>query len=87
MDALVDAWLDAITSFEETVMQISDSDFAAPSLLPGWTVGDVVAHVTALEAELAERELPDHEPDWEGLTDAVDSFSRYTERGVDARRA
>ena len=87
MDALVDAWLDAITSFEETVMQISDSDFAAPSLLPGWTVGDVVAHVAALEAELAERELPDHEPDWEDLTHAVDSFSRYTERGVDARRA
>lgn len=86
MDALVDAWLDAITSFEQTVMQISDHDFAAASLLPGWTVGDVVAHVAALEAELAERDMPDHEPAWEELTHADDPFSQYTERGVDARR-
>lgn len=86
MTPLVPAWQDAIDSFSQTVAQISDADFARPSLLPGWTVGDIVAHTAALEAELAGRPLPDHQPDWDSLPHAADLFSRYTEVGVDFRR-
>ena len=86
MNPLVAAWQDAIDSFVATVDQISDESFATPSLLPGWTVGDIVAHVAALEAELCGDPLPDHQPDWNALAHADDAFSRYTELGVDHRR-
>lgn len=86
MNPLVDAWQDAIDSFRSTVAQIPDEAFAQPSLLPGWTVGDIVAHVNALEAELSGQPLPAHEPDWEALPHADNLFSRYTEIGVDYRR-
>lgn len=86
MNPLVNAWQDAIDSFRRTVAEIPDEAFARPSLLPGWTVGDIVAHVNALEAELSGERLPAHEPDWDALPHADDLFSRYTEIGVDYRR-
>lgn len=86
MNPLVAAWQDAIDSLSRTVASMSDADFARPSLLPGWTVGDIVAHTAALEAELAGRPAPAHEPDWDALPHATDLFSRYTEVGVDYRR-
>lgn len=86
MNPLVQAWQDAITRFSDTVAQIPDEAFRQPSLLPGWTVGDIVAHTAALEHELAGQPLPAHEPDWDALPHADDLFSRYTEIGVDVRR-
>lgn len=86
MNPLVAAWRDAITSFSETVAEIPDEAFGQPSLLPGWTVGDIIAHTAALEHELASGEIPQHEPDWDSLPHADDLFSRYTEIGVDLRR-
>lgn len=86
MNPLVSAWQDAIDSFQQTVAMVPDGDFAKPSLLPGWTVGDIVAHVCALEVELSGEALPAYEPDWESLPHANDLFSRYTEIGVDYRR-
>ncbi|MFN8127113.1 MAG: maleylpyruvate isomerase family mycothiol-dependent enzyme [Candidatus Nanopelagicales bacterium] len=86
MDPLVAAWQDGIDSFQHTVRQIPDGDFTRASLLPGWTIGDIVAHVAALEMELSGEPLPAHEPDWDALPHADDMFSRYTEIGVDYRR-
>lgn len=86
MHPLVTAWYDAIDSFSATVDLLSDDDFAKPSLLPGWSVGDIVAHTAALESELAGLPQPVHEPDWDALPHAANLFSRYTEVGVDARR-
>ncbi len=86
MNPLVTAWLQVSDAFAQTVAQIPDSDFDRPSLLPGWTIGDIVAHVAALEVELSGHSLPDHEPDWDSLPHADDLFSRYTEIGVDYRR-
>jgi uncharacterized protein (TIGR03083 family) len=86
MNPLVNAWQDAIDSFRRAVAVIPDDAFARPSLLPGWTVGDIVAHVNALEDELSGQPLPAHEPDWDTLPHADDLFSRYTEIGVDYRR-
>lgn len=86
MTSLVPAWQDAANSFRACVEEIPDEAFAAQSHLPGWTVGDIVAHVIALESELAGQPMPSHEPDWDGLPHADDLFSRYTEVGVDYRR-
>ncbi len=86
MNPLVAAWQDAIDSFARTVAQVPDEAFAQDSLLPGWTIGDIVAHVAALEVELSGVPMPDHEPDWDALPHADDLFSRYTEIGVDYRR-
>lgn len=86
MPSLVAAWNDAIDSFAETVSLIPDTDFEKPSLLPGWTISDIVAHTAALESELAGLPGLPHEPDWDRLPHANDLFSRYTEIGVDARR-
>lgn len=86
MNPLVIAWQDAIDSFQRTVAQVPDGAFSQPSLLPGWTVADIVAHVAALELELGGEPMPSHEPDWESLPHADDLFSRYTEIGVDYRR-
>ncbi len=86
MNPLVTAWLQTSDAFAATVAQVPDGDFARPSLLPGWTIGDIVAHVAALEVELSGQPLPAHEPDWDALPHADDLFSRYTEIGVDYRR-
>mgnify|MGYP000004509222 FL=1 len=86
MNPLVTAWLQVSAAFSETVAQVSDDDFSAPSLLPGWTIGDIIAHIAALEVELSGEPLPAHEPDWDTLPHADDLFSRYTEIGVDYRR-
>ena len=86
MNPLVTSWQDAADSLAECVQQIPDEAFAAPSGLPGWTVGDIVAHIIDLEAELAGQTRPPHEPDWDDLPHADDLFSRYTEVGVDVRR-
>ena len=86
MNPLVNAWLQVSEAFRQTVAQVPDDDFARASLLPGWTIGDIVAHVAALEVELSGQPLPAHEPDWDALPHADDLFSRYTEIGVDYRR-
>lgn len=86
MNPLVAAWQDAITSFTHTVDELPDDAFDQRSMLPGWTLGDIVAHVAALEHELSGQPLPAHEPDWAALPHADDLFSRYTEIGVDVRR-
>ncbi len=86
MESLVAAWQDGIDSFQHTVGLIPDEDFARPSRLPGWTIGDIVAHIAALEWELSGEGLPAHEPDWDALPHADDGFSRFTEVGVDYRR-
>lgn len=86
MNPLVGSWQDAADSFKDCVRQLPDEAFSQPSGLPNWTIGDIVAHVVALEAELAGWPMPQHEPDWDALPHADDLFSRYTEVGVDYRR-
>ena len=74
MNPLVTAWLQVSAAFSETVAQVSDDDFSAPSLLPGWTIGDIIAHIAALEVELSGEPLPAHEPAWDTLPHADDLF-------------
>lgn len=53
IDALRDEWatLDALVS------GFDDDEWAAPSILPGWSVADIIAHITGTEWSLTGREM------------------------------
>lgn len=83
---LVSIWLDELDVFADLAQTLTQAQWETPSPCPGWTVGDVVAHVIALESELHGEAIPDHEPDWGSLPHITNDFGKYTERPVDFRR-
>lgn len=58
-----------------------------PTACTGWTVADMVAHLIDIEQVLLGDARPEHEPDWKALPWVDRDLSRFTEIGVDARRA
>ena len=83
---LVAAWVSAIEPFTDLAEALTDEQWFAPSILPGWTNADVVAHVVGIERDLLGQPEPYRELEWEQLPHADDLFSRYTELAVAARR-
>lgn len=83
---LVVAWEDVLTSPLDLCADISDDQWHAPSLCPGWTVADVVAHMADVERFLAGLPSPEHTPDWDALPHVRGDVGRFTEVGVDALR-
>ncbi len=80
---LVAVWLSALDSFADVAQSLHTDAWSAPSPCPGWTAGDVVAHVLSLESELHGESVPNHEPDWGTLPHVIGPFGRYTEVPVD----
>jgi uncharacterized protein (TIGR03083 family) len=80
----VDVWRQAMADFRDAAAR---AEWRHPSVLPGWTVGDVAAHVTSIERALSGHQDPAHEPDWDALPHARDGFGRITEVPVDLRRS
>jgi uncharacterized protein (TIGR03083 family) len=80
----IDVWRAAMVDFRDAAAR---APWRHPSVLPGWTVADVVAHVTWIERALMGRQDPVHEPDWAALPHARDGFGRITEVPVDLRRS
>lgn len=82
---LVGAFEHSTRSLLAVCEQLDDGDWAGATDLPGWSVGDVVAHISAIECELA------GDPVAPALTDygphVRDAFGRHMEGGVAARRA
>jgi uncharacterized protein (TIGR03083 family) len=80
----VDAFEHSARSLLALCGELDDADWARPTDLPGWSVGDVVAHIAAVECELAgdpvARPLDSYGPH------VRDDFSRHMEDGVAARR-
>ncbi len=87
MPTLGRVYTEALNSFADAATQLSPAQWAAASPCPGWTAGDVVAHVIGIEREMHGEPLPNHEPDWAALPHADNLFSRYTEIPVDLRRS
>ncbi len=83
--ALVDVWRAACADFAAVARSLSDEEWRLPTDLPGWSVGDVVAHCAALEAELAGDEPLRVEID-KSAAHITGPRGIYTERGVVARR-
>jgi uncharacterized protein (TIGR03083 family) len=80
----IDVWRAAMVDFRDAAARAQWRD---PSVLPGWTVADVVAHVISIERAQLGRQDPPHEPDWAALPHARDGFGRITEVPVDVRRS
>lgn len=83
---LVEAWCSAIEPFADLAESLSEEQWHAPSILPGWSNADIVAHVVGIERDLLGEPVPVVDVDWESLPHANDLFSRYTELAVAVRR-
>lgn len=86
-EALLGAWKSATADFIDLVTPLSQEEWDAPTALPGWSVGDIVAHVSWIESVLIGEVDEPHEPDWDALPHAVSFFQRATEVPVDLRRS
>lgn len=53
VDALRDEW----STLDTLVSGLSDEQWAAPSILPGWSVADIVAHIAGTEWMLTGRDV------------------------------
>lgn len=84
---LTDAWAEAMADVRAVSDDLGEGGWRHPSLLPGWSVADVVAHLTWIERILLGRFDAPHEPDWSALPHATSAFGRATEIPVDLRRA
>lgn len=83
---LIDAWAGAIADLRGLADGLGDDGWRTPSVLPGWTVGDVIAHVGWIEHSMLGHIDPPHDPDWSRLPHVVAPLSRITEVPVDLRR-
>ena len=86
-DELFAAWRSASADFIDLVTPLSQAEWDAPTSLPGWTVGDIVAHIGWLEGMLIGEYDAPHEPDWVSLPHVQSDFGRITEVPVDLRRS
>jgi uncharacterized protein (TIGR03083 family) len=80
---LIDIWDESMTQLQDA---ITTADWTAATPCPGWSVGDVVAHITSLDRVMLGRADPEHTPDWSVLPHASSDFGRLTEIPVDLRR-
>jgi uncharacterized protein (TIGR03083 family) len=83
---LVEIWQESLEDVLTLVTPLNDDQWSAATPCPGWSVGDIVAHLIDVEGVLARELRPDHEPDWETLDHVNNDFGRFTEVGVDYRR-
>lgn len=81
IEALIAQW----DTIDHLVTPLSDEQWAAPSGLPGWSVGDVVAHVAGTEMMLDGRE-PDATGDAAGPAHVRNPIGELNERWVEHYR-
>ena len=86
-DVAIEAYLDALSGMLALARELNDKEWQQPTDLEGWSVFDNVAHVNALEDELAGRSVPSPIHDWSRFPHVQTPFQQYTEVGVEARRS
>ena len=84
---LVDVWLSSLEAVADLAGSLTQAQWQTASPCPGWSAGDVVAHVLALESEFHGDPYPQHQPDWGSLPHASTPVGRYMEVPVDWRRS
>jgi uncharacterized protein (TIGR03083 family) len=85
--ALIAVWSRAMADFIAPVEEAGPEAWLLPTPCPGWSVGDLVAHMTSLERLLMKLPDPPYEPDWGSLQHVKSDFGWVTEVGVDIRRS
>lgn len=86
VSTLITIWLAELDRFVELVDGLTQAQWQADSPCPGWSVGDVVAHVVGLESELHGDPVPQHLPVWDALPHVKNEIGKYIEISVDSRR-
>lgn len=80
VERLADVWASMFVLGAE----LSDAEWDAPSMLPGWSVRDVYAHIVHTEELLLGRDVPDHQaPPGDHVRNEI---GRFLENGVDFYR-
>lgn len=87
LTTLVDVWESAHDDLLALLDSLDDEQWSAATDLPGWSVADVVAHITWLELWLMGDVEPSHEPDWSTLPHADSDKAKFMETPVDRRRS
>jgi uncharacterized protein (TIGR03083 family) len=85
-DGAIAAYLDALSGVLLVARGLRDEEWPLPTDLPAWNVFDIVAHVYAIEDELAGRPVPSSIHDWSQFPHVTTPFQQYTEVGVEALR-
>ena len=81
LNAFIEAWRLDARDLHRLLSELAPGEWELPTDCPAWTVRDVVAHLAALEHEMATGERPGA---IEG--DAREVVSSYTQAGVEVRR-
>jgi uncharacterized protein (TIGR03083 family) len=84
---LLDSWEQTLRAVTMLGRIVTPTQWESPTECPGWSVGDVVRHLSWTEAFVAGRRDPEHEVDWARFPHVDGDFARMTETGVDVRRA
>jgi uncharacterized protein (TIGR03083 family) len=85
--ALLDSWEQTLRGVSTLGRVVTPAQWEAPTECPGWSAGDIVRHLSWIEAFLAGRRDPEHEMDWSRFPHVDGDFARMTETGVELRRA
>lgn len=83
LEASITAWHESADRIITLGAAMSDDDWLLPTDCPGWSVGDIVAHLTHLESLLTTEPHP--ADTYDGSIHA-EVGPRYTESGVDSYR-
>lgn len=85
-DDPVIVWQSAISDLVSVTADLTPEQWLSATPCPGWTVADVVAHISDLDGYFLGDERPEHEPDWTQLPHVGTPAGQFTEIGVDFRR-
>ncbi len=84
---LIGIWEESARGLLAAAEEAGAEHWHDPTPCPGWSVGDVVAHVCSIDRFLLGRTDPEHKPDYESLPHVQRGLSRITEIPVDLRRS
>ena len=85
---LIGIWEESARGLLAAAEEAGPDHWNDPTPCPGWSVGDVVAHVCSIDRFLLGRTDPEHVPDYESPPHVQRGLSRITEiRSTCAARA
>ena len=85
-EQLFELWQQSARDVINLTAPLSPEQWQAATPCPGWTVGDVVAHLIDVESMVAGDARPDVTIDWTQFPHITSDLGRATEVGVEARR-
>jgi uncharacterized protein (TIGR03083 family) len=85
-EQLFEIWQQSARDVIDLAEPLSPEQWQAATPCPGWTVGDVVAHLIDVESMVAGDPRPDVTIDWAEFPHITNDLGRATELGVEARR-